>query len=95
MKVLLQDGKTVIENVARVEERVAVGAEKTTLTISVPTDSITTDKITEYAASIGFDKLTVVSENDTIESEYSNATLKSIIKAFTDADKYIRIVFNL
>lgn len=92
MKILLQDEKTGIENVKRVEERQSKEEGGSILNIYMEVGGITTNEITNMITKAGLDKLTIISENGEVNCVYENYTkIRSIVTSYSDVDKYIRL----
>lgn len=95
MKILLQDGKTAIENVARVDERKPIDGQQSTLAIIIPAENITADEIAKLATDVGFDELTIMSDDGETSGKYSGVKVKNITTSHMDSGKNIRITLKL
>lgn len=100
MKVILQDGKTELMNVNKVDERIDIadGAVEKTLVIQVDTSetgSITGDDAIHYYNTIGMEGLTVVDKNGIILKTYNNfPVLSSIYMTYSEKAKYLNLTFK-
>lgn len=95
MKILLQDGSTVLENVAKVEEQISINEEGQTTQLLIQIDKIggmTGDKIVEYYHTIGMDKLTAFSNSGATVHEYVGfPKLTTVYITRTDDAEYINM----
>ncbi len=95
MKILLQDEKTWIENVKRVEERQSKEEVRPILNIYIEIGEITANEITNRMTKTGLDKLTVVSEDGEVNCVYENYTkIRNVLTSYSDIEKHIRFTLE-
>lgn len=90
MKILLQDEKTGIENVKRVEEHFT--QKEMVLHIYVGVGKVTAREIMDKVTKTGIEKITVLSEEGKVDCVYENyRKIKNIVTSYSDADRYTRL----
>lgn len=98
MKIRLKDGKTVIDNVLKIDERVNIADNggNPILIIHVSYDgSIDGDMAARYNTEIGFDDLTLLDDEGKELCRYStNRRLASIHVAYIESGKSLVLTFE-
>ena len=100
MKILLQDGKTEIQHVNRVDERIDFVGQEVVKSLVVQVDmsvlgSITGDKAVEYYKTVGMERITVVDQNGVVVKTYQGfPTLASIYTTYSEKNKYLNLTFQ-
>lgn len=100
MKIILQDGKTELKNVNRVDERIDFegGVPTKTLVIQIDAsepDSITGDGAVHYYQEVGMDCFSTADGKGNILKTYKEfPVLSSIYTTYTEKTRYLNLVFR-
>ncbi len=98
MKIMLKDEATVIDHVLRIDEKINIkeNGGNPTIIIHISYDSdLNGDKIAEYNSAVGFDQITILTDDGQELSRYENTgKLASIHMAYIESGKSLVLTFE-